>query len=172
MDLYQEYLYVIGKIKDVYKLDIDVDHKDIHTFYKGKTPLFKLFYGIFSTDTDPCIVISFHIDMYHAEAIQWYAKVYSIHPFLKIHDSWVEDSNGETYLGEDALAIREVQAEQDILSKWLEDHTIEEMEEFAKAPVVGRVRVPYKPFDSHIERDKAIIEFKRVKKPDDDESVH
>lgn len=170
-DLYQEYLYVIGKLKDIYNLHVDVDHKDIHTFYRDKRPLFKLFYGVFSKDDTPSIVVSFHLDMHHAEAIQWFINIYNVHPLIKMHDSWLEDANGEAYLGEDALALREVYMAQEVLAQWLENHTKEEIEDFVESKVVGREPTK-KIFNSLSQKAEAIIEFERVKKPDDDESVH
>lgn len=171
-NLYQEYLFVIGKLKDTYNLHVDVDHKDIHTFYKDKKPLFKLFFGMFTKEEENSIVVSFHIDMFHAEAIQWFINIYNLHPLIKIHDSYIEDSNGETFLGEDAMAIREVFQSQEILSEWLENHDREDTEYFVKSKVVGRQRDHTKIFDSQVERDKAIIEFDKIRKPEDDEGVH
>lgn len=170
--LYQEYLYVIGKLKDAYGLDVDVDHKDIHTFFKNKRPLFKLFFGVFEKEENHSIVVSFHLDLYHAEAIQWFIHIFNQHPLVKLHDSWIEDSAGETYIGEDALAIKEVYTSQRILDEWLNTHDSEEIEQYVKAEVVGRERDPQKTFDSLKQKDEAIIEFKRMSKPTDDSEVH
>lgn len=171
INLYQEYLYVIGKLKDTYNLDVDVDHKDIHTFFRNKRPLFKLFFGIFEQDKEQSIVVSFHLDIYHPEAIQWFIKIYNIHPQVKLHDSWIQDSAGETYLGEDALSIKEVYNSQRILDDWLNSHNEEDIEKFIKADVVGRERNSKKSFDSLKQKDEAIIEFKRMSKPTDDSEV-
>lgn len=171
MDLYQEYLFVIGKLKDTYNLHIDVDHKDIHTFYRDKRPLFKLMYGHFTKDEAPSIVVSFHMDLFHAEAIQWYINIYHFHPLVQLQDSYMEDSNGETYLGEDALALKEVYQAQEILSKWLENHTKEEIKDFTESKVVGREK-PSRVFDSLNQKDEAIIEFSRMKKPEDEGDMH
>lgn len=171
-ELYQEYLRVIGRLKDVYKLHIDVDHEDIHTFYVDKKPLFKLFFGTFTKDPEPSIVVSFHVDLYHAEAISWFINIYRIYPALLIHDSFIEDSNGESYLGEDAMALKEVYQAQEILAEWLENSSREEMEEFATAPVSGREPGVTKVFDSRGEKQEAIIEFERLRKPTNDDQVH
>lgn len=169
-NMYEQYVFVIGKLKDIYKLDVDVDHKNIHTFYREKRPLFKLFYGMFTAEDDPSIVVSFHLDMYHPEAIQWFINIYSLHPLIKMHDSYIEDSNGECYLGEDALALRETYQAQEILEQWLENQTVEEIEEFVGSKVVGRQTRP-KIFDSLSQKDDAIIEFERVGRPDDDDEI-
>ena len=92
MTLYQEYLFVIGKLKDIYKLELKADHKDLHSFYKDDRPLFKLFFGNFTKEPHPIIVISFHLDLPHAEAVQWFLNIHYTHPQIKIHDSFIEDS--------------------------------------------------------------------------------
>lgn len=171
-DMYQQYLYLIGKLKDVYSLHVDVDHKDIHTFYKDKKPVFKLFYGMFSENPEEAIVVSFHIDLIHAEAISWFIYIHAIHPLIKIHDSYIEDSNGETYLGEDAIAIQDLYFSQDVLNHWLEEHDEEEIRDFTNSKVVGRESEPNKTFDSLTERTQAMIEFERVRKPGSEEEVN
>lgn len=171
-ELYQEYLRVIGRLKDIFGLNIDVEHQDIHTFFKDKRPLFKLFFGVFSKDEDPSIVVSFHVDLMHPEAIGWFINIYRLHPGITMHDSWIEDSAGETYLGEDAMALKETYQAQEILTHWLEHASHEEMGEFAKAPVYGRERDPNKVYDSQNERVEAIIEFERLRKPTDDDNIH
>lgn len=172
-ELYQEYLYMIGKLKDAHGLTVDVDHTDIHTLYKDKQPLFKLFFGTFSENPDdPSIVVSFHVDLVHVEAIIWFMNIHKVHPSIQIHDSYVEDSNGETYLGEEALALREVFQAQEILANWLENEDRAGMEEFVKSDVVGRERDPHKSFNSQDERNLAMIEFERLRKPSDDDNIH
>jgi hypothetical protein len=173
-EAYQEYLRVIGKLKDIYKLDVDVDHSDIHSFSKDKRPLFKLFFGVFEEDpkAEPSIVVSFHIDLYHPEAITWYVALYKIHPGMSIHDSYIEDSAGETYLGEDALTIKNVYNTQEVLSNWLESADRNDMEEYVKSGVYGRDQKPNKSFDSQNQSAQAIIEFERIKKPEDEGNIH
>lgn len=168
--LYEQYLFVIGKLKDTYKLDIEVDHRDIHTFYKDKRPLFKLFYGMFTKEDDPCIVVSFHIDMYHPEAIQWFINIYALHPLIRMHDSYIDDDNGETYLGEEAVALQEMRRTQHVLEHYLENHDTEEIKQVVDSKIVGR-HVRPNIFDSQIQRQEAIIEFQRLGKPSDDDEI-
>ena len=89
---YQNYLYLIGQLKDIHGLTIDVDHEDIHSFYKDKKPIFKLFYGIFPGNGEPTIVVSFHIDLKHPEVIKWFINIYRIDATIAIHDSYIEVS--------------------------------------------------------------------------------
>ncbi len=168
--MYDEYLYVIGKIKDVHKLSVDVDHKDIHTFYKDKVPKFKLLFGTYNDDNS-CIVVSFHIDVNSMEAIQWFLNIKDIHPLAKITEPYVEDEQGETWLGKDAQKIRDMIFERDIIAEWVDDHDEEELQTFADSKVVGRLRNPKQTYNSQYEREKAIIEFDMMKKPIEDDEV-
>ncbi len=170
IDLYQEYLYVIGKLKDIYKFDVEVDHKDIHTFFLNKKPIFKLFYGVFNKDPDaPTIVVSFHIDLFHPEAISWFVTLYKLHPMIQMHDSFIEDAAGETYLGEDALVLKDTILAQEILAQWLAESDRDEMETFVEADVMGRLKEIDKSFISG--SPDAIIEFERMQKPHSDDEV-
>lgn len=174
-DMYQQYLYVIGLLKDRHGLTIDVDHANIHTFYKDKRPLFKLLYGAFEKDSDvKTIVVSFHLDLLHPEVINWYINIYNAHPLTQIHDSYYEDSNGEYYLGEDAIMIRETFKTQEILEAWLEENDIEDTREFVNSNVSGRQRDLKQSFNSDAQREQALEEFKRLGRPteDDEGDVH
>lgn len=171
-DSYHDYLYLIGELKDRHGLTIDVDHQDIHSFYKDKKPLFKLFYGMFTGTENPSIVVSFHIDLKHPEVIKWFINIYQIDGTIAIHDSYIEDDNGETYLGEDAETIKDVYLSQDILREYLENSEIEDIEKFTEAKVVGRERESNRSFNTDTQRHEAMIEFDRIRRPSDDEEVH
>lgn len=171
-DTYQDYLYLIGELKDRHGLNIDVDHQDIHSFYKDKKPLFKLFYGMFTGSESPSIVVSFHINLRHPEVIKWFIDIYRIDSTIAIHDSYIDDDNGETYLGEDAETIKEVYMTQEVLKDWLDRADDEEIQQFTEAKVVGRVKEPNKIFDPHTQRLDALMEFDKIRKPSDDEEVH
>jgi hypothetical protein len=175
VDMYQQYLYTIGVLKDRHGLTMDVDHAHIHTFYKDKRPLFKLFYGAFEKDSDvKSIVVSFHLDLHHPEVINWYINIYNIHPLTQIHDSYYEDSNGEFYLGEDALMIRETFNTQDILQAWLEENDVEDTRMFVESKVVGRTRNLSQSFNSEAQKAEALEEFKKLGRPteDDEGNIH
>lgn len=171
-NLYQEYLYLIGKLKDIYKLTVDVDHRDIHTFLTGKRPVFKLFFGTFEKDAAPSIVVSFHIELGHHEVIQWFLKIRSLHPMLQLHDSYIEDGDGLYHLGEEALTIQKIYRAQEILREWLNNKTIEEIEDFSQSKVEVKERDPNRSFNSQLEHHKAMMEFDSMRKPNEDEEVH
>ena len=171
--LYQEYLHLIGKLKDVFDLTIDVEHRDIHTFYKNKRPLFKLMFGTFEKDDSESIVVTFHIDLYHPEVISWFIAIHNIYPLAKLHDSYIEDSSGQTYLGEEAEIIKRVLMTQEVLEEWLNRNTKEEMQDFVEADVVGfNPDEEKKTFDSQNEYDQAIIKFEKLRRPGDGDGVH
>lgn len=173
--LYQEYLYLIGKLKDVHGLDIDVRHKDVHVFFKNKKPLFQLMYGTFAEEPDPSIVVSFHLELFHAEAIQWFIYIYNLHPLVRLNDSYIEDDKGDYFIGADAIKLQEVYRAQDVLSEWLDNKTREEIEDFAESEIFGYDEDPDDPkkvFTSQKQMDEAVTEFNRMKKPGSDDDVH
>lgn len=169
---YQQYLYLIGQLKDKFKLTIDVDREDIHTFFQGKRPLFKLFFGTHAEEDTPSIVVSFHLDLLHPEVIIWFNEIYELHPTLQLQDSYYEDSKGDAYLGEDALYIQDVARTQEVLSEWLTTSTREEIEEFATAPIQGNPDAALQAFRSPEGQDPAIIKFNNMVKPGSDDEVH
>lgn len=172
MDMYQEYLYVVGKLKDVHGLEITVEHENVHTFYKNKKPVFKLLFGMHDKEEDTSIAVTFHIDLMHAEAIQWFIAIYNTHPPIRLQDSYIEDSDGNFFLGEDAIKIQYVYTSQDVLKEWLENATKEEIKEFTETKVTGYVEKTQKTFDSQNQREMAKISFNQLRKPTDDEEVH
>lgn len=169
---YQQYLYLIGQIKDKFNLSIDVDREDIHTFYQGKRPLFKLFFGTHAEDTEPSIVISFHLDLLHPEVIIWFNEVYEMHPTLQLQDSYYEDSHGDAFLGEDAIYLQDVMHAQEVLSEWLGSASNEEIEEFATAPVTGNPEAGLQAFRSPTDIDPAIIKFNNMVRAASDDEIH
>ena len=170
--MYQEYLYIIGKLKDIYKLEVDVPHQNIHTFYKNKAPIFKLLYGSYTKTGDTNIVVSFHIDIKVTEAIQWFVNIANIHPLLKVAEVYIEDDKGETYLGEDAEFIKNLKFQREVLDAWMSSRGEDEMKEFVKSKIVGEPRDYKKSYDSRHDSDKAIMDFDVLKKPEDSEDIH
>jgi hypothetical protein len=162
-NMYEQYLWLIGQIKDLYKLHVDVDHKEIHTFVSERQPVFKLFHG------DDRIVVSFHINVSATNAIEWYVKLKNLHPPIVVTDVYIEDARGETYLGEDATKIYTAMVEQQVLKAWSNSKK-DDIKKFVDSKVVGRVRDPKKTY-SQKELDKAIAEFDLMKKPVDDDEV-
>lgn len=171
-DMYQQYLWLIGQLKDLYKLHVEVDHQDIHTFYQNKHPMFKLLYGRFTNSAEDYIVLSFHINVSATEAIEWYVRIKNQHPEIKISEVYIEDDRGETYLGEDATRIYTAKVEQQVLRAWLADNksSKENIIKFVESKVVGRVRDHKKPY-AEKDFEKALIEFDLMKKPVDDGEI-
>jgi hypothetical protein len=170
-DLYQEYLYIIGKLKDVYKLDSDTTHRNIHTFYQNKAQIFKLMFGKYTNGGNQ-IVVSFHIDVPSRDAVYWFLNIQYFYPLLKVVDHHIEDDKGETYLGSDATAIQNLLIQRNTLDHWLSNKTDQEIKDFTEGDVVGSVRNSKQSYNSQEESGKAIIEFERMKKPSDGEDTH
>lgn len=170
-DLYAHYLWLIGTLKDSYKLHVDADHKDIHTFYKERQPLFKLFFGRFDKNNVDSIVVSFHIDLISTVTISWFMILQNLHPPISLTEVFIEDATGESYIGEDAVKIRDLKIQQKVLKLW-ETSKKKEIKEFIDSKVVGRVRTK-KVFNasSSEEVQKAITDFELLKLPTDDGEV-
>lgn len=169
--MYEQYLWLIGKLKDQHKLTVEADHRDIHTFYNGKQPVFKLLFGQFSGKDSQEIVISFHIDLKAPEAIQWFTNVQTLHPSVRLTEVHIEDDAGETFLGEDAQKIADLKIQQEVLRMWITgEENKTEIKQFVASKVVGRMK-DRKFFDTS-EMEKAIIEFDLMKKPIDDGEIN
>jgi hypothetical protein len=171
MSLYQEYLRVIGQLKDVYKLDVETNHRDIHTFFVNKVQTFKLLFGTYASGHNQ-IVVSFHIDVPSRDVVYWFLNIQYFHPLLKVVDHHIEDDKGETYLGSDASMIKNLMIQRNTLEHWLVNKSERDWKDLVNGEIVGKVRDPKQSFNSQVESDKAIIEFKRIKKPDEDEDSH
>jgi hypothetical protein len=171
IDLYQEYLYVIGMLKDVYKLEVETAHRNIHTFFVNKSQTFKLMFGTYQNGSNQ-IVVTFHIDVPSRDAIYWFLNIQHFYPMLKVVDHHIEDDKGETYLGSDASTIKNLMMQRNTLEHWLDNKTEQEMKDFVDGEIVGKVRDPKRSYDSQTEPSKAIIEFTRMQKPSDDEDTH
>src|SRR5579863_3837695 len=113
--MYEQYLWLIGELKERHKLHVEADHKDIHTFYKNKVQLFKLFHGKYTSTEADSIVVSFHINLTATDAIEWYVNIKNLHPPILVTEVFMEDDRGETYLGEDATKIHTAKIEQAVL---------------------------------------------------------
>lgn len=171
--MYEQYIWLIGQLKEIHKLHVEADHQDVHTFYSGKLQLFKLLYGRFTDSNQDYIVLSFHINLSATDAIEWYVVVKNYHPPIRVTDVYIEDARGETYLGDDATKIHTAMIEQQVLKAWLHDHKSkkEDIVKFVESKVVGRVRDHKRTYDSTTEMEKAIMEFDLMKKPVDDGEV-
>lgn len=169
--LYQEYLYVVGKLKDQYKLTVEPDHQRIHTFFNGKSPIFKLLFGLSAESGETDIVVTFHIDVPTPHAIQWFINIVNIHPMLKVHDVYIEDDRGEMYLGKEAQKLWLLKFEQDTLAYWLQNHEKDDMFKFVNGKVYGRQVDRKQSFVSDVQSTKAKTEFDLMKKPSNDGEV-
>lgn len=171
-NLYQEYIFVIGKLKDIYKLEVDTVHRDIHTFFYDRNQIFKLLFGKYTSGGNQ-IVVSFHIDVSSRDAIYWFLNVQHLYPLLKVVDHHIEDDKGETYLGSEASAIQNLLIQRNTLDHWLTEKSEKEMKDFVDGKVIGKVRDPKQSYNSQVESSKAIIDFEKIKSaPEDGGDTH
>lgn len=169
---YSDYLELVEQLKLDHKLEVDQEHSEVHSFLKNDIVIFKLMYGTYDKDRKPSVVVTFQIDLKHHEAIYWFVEIYKLDASIIIHDSFMEDDAGETYLGEEAEIVRDLKKSQEILKDWLDTSSPQQIETFTKSKIIGQTRDHTKSFDSQFEKDEAIIDFTKTRKPGDGENMH
>lgn len=163
MTTYETYLDLIKMLTERYSIRQEIEHKFIHEMFEAEIPLFKLIFAYNDKTKVNSILLSFHIDSAALDAVLWYSRIYNMYPGVKLTDSYMKDSRGETFLGQDAEVLRRYKLEQEILGDW--SGTKEEAAEFAKAPVRRK-----RPKSSQlVTKDKALEEFNQMVSGDDDE---
>lgn len=171
VSMYQHYLWMIGKLKDSHKMTIVVPHKDSHEMCIDNQPKFKLLFGEFAGHVGECIVFCPHVYLEIKEAIIWFSRVAALHPELLLWDVYLEDDRGEYFLGNDAYDVQNLFEQKATLEHWLENSDEVGIAEFVNSKTYGRVRDPKKLYDSTVQKNLAMDEFLRIRKPDSDDEV-
>lgn len=169
METYDNYITYVDEVADKYSLAVIQEHEQIHEFLEGENiPLFKLVYGPTNlTNNENVVVATFHLDLDPVDAIQWYSRLYTIIPNLRLQSSYYKDDRGETFIGEHAENVRHYKLEQKVITEWMESkRNDEDAKRFAESKILGRVRNKKQPF---LDKDKALEEFRRSFNPDEDE---
>lgn len=169
--LFQQYVWVIGQLKDRFKMTMETRHRESHEFFFENQPKFKLLYGRMENEQGNCIVFCPHIEMQTKEAIVWFCRVSELHPETVLWDVYLEDDRGESYLGRDAYALQHIYRQKQILEHWLENADEEDMNTFIEAKVYGREKDYKRQFDAFAQREQATTEFIRIRKPDSDDEI-
>ena len=156
MDLRTKYLYLLEGLKDKYGLSYHADHPDIHEFYEGPIPLFKLIYATTEQGV-PKLLLAVHLDINPVDAIQWHLRIRDLHNEIYITECYFKDDNGETFMGQKAETIRMYKNQQKIISEWSRDK--EDTKKFLEAKIVGRSK--HQPI-AHVDKEKAIHEFNKM----------
>lgn len=162
---YEKYIEIIKDLNDAYGTAVDVEHEFIHEFYENQIPLFKLILGDPGDGQDALLIISFHLDLPATSAIQWFLRITSLHKDANLSAPYIRDSNGDSYVGEDAEIVRMYALEQEILSTWIKS---ERTEEEATARIEKEVESPEEPPKTFATVKAAVAAFKRLGKKKND----
>lgn len=166
---YAEYLYYVDHIAEKYGIGSYQEHRYIHEFFEAEEcPLFKLIYGpTDKTGGKNVVVLTLHLDLNPVDSIQWYSRVSSIIPNVRLQQPYYKDDRGETFLGAQAETLKMYKEEQNIIAGWLESKSgDEEAKRYVESKVVGRVRNKKL---AYVDLESAVNEFNRIFNPDSDE---
>lgn len=114
------YSEIIKQVCNLYGLTCEQEHSYIHEFFEGPLPAFKLILVAPGDDGPGYTMVSFHIEMEAAVAISWFLRIRALDPNLRVTACYLRDSNGVSYVGDDAHVLRLYMAEQDILSSFIQ----------------------------------------------------
>lgn len=156
------YSEILNQVRNLYGLKSEIEHDFIHEFFEGSIPLFKLI--LVSDDEGPGFVMaSFHIDVEASDAIQWFMRIRSLDPNLRVTACYLRDSNGASYVGEDAQVLKLYMMEQDIVSTFIQGNKDPE-------DIVNRHLTAEKPSQqkTYSDYDAAIHEFNKMRKKEGD----
>lgn len=114
------YSEILKQVRNLYGLTSDQEHIYVHEFFEGPLPLFKLILVNGSDEGPGYTMISYHIEVEAAEAVQWFLRVRNLEPNLRLGPCYLRDQNGMSYVGDDAHVLRLYMIEQDILSNYIQ----------------------------------------------------
>lgn len=153
---------ILNQMRNLYGLTSDQEHEAIHEFFEGPLPVFKLI--LVNSDEGPGFtMVSFHIEVQAAEAIQWYVRIRNLEPGLRVTACYLRDSAGTSYVGEDAQVLKLYMVEQDILSNYIQG--TKDAEEIVNPKVAIAKPSPLKTYSDY---KTAINQFHRLTKKDGD----
>lgn len=153
---------IITQIKNLYDVSYEAEHQYIHEFSEGPIALFKLIL-VNSNEGKSFMMVSFHIEVEAMDAIQWFMRIRALDPNLRVTACYLKDSNGESYVGEDAQILKLYMIEQDIISTFIEG-TKDPEEILNRADAV----VKPSPLKTYSNYKLALGGFKKLTKKDGD----
>lgn len=164
--VYDEYQRLIKHLKTLYGCTFEKVDDFIHVCVEGKYEAFRLMFGTFADVRGDAIVLSFHLQVDPALAIQWFVRMQHIYPLIRVAECYFKDDDGKIHMGKDARLIKHYKDEQTILSNYAGSK--EDAEEYSVHKVVGKAKNESKPYAS---KQQATKEFMEDLVPGDEE-VH
>lgn len=155
------YTEILNQMRILYGLTSDQEHEAIHEFFEGPLPVFKLI--LVTSDEGPGFtMVSFHIEVQAAEAIQWFLRIRGLEPNLRVGPCYLRDTAGTTYVGEDAQVLKLYMVEQDILSNYIQG--TKDAEEIVNKELATKPS----PLKTYSDYKIAINQFHKLTKKDGD----
>lgn len=152
---------MIPRVETLYGVTAKREHDFIYEFSEGPLPIFKLI--LVHNDEGPgFIMVSYHIEVEAAIAIQWFFRLREIEPNLRVGPCYLHDSDGTPHVGEDAQILRLYMIEQDIISNFMQGNR--EPEEI----VNSTTKPPPSPLKTYATYKAAITSFNKLEKKDGD----
>lgn len=157
------YSEIVKQVKTIYGLTSEAEHECIHEFFEGPLPVLKLILVAANDDGPGFLMVSFHIEIEAAEAIQWFIRIRSLDPNLRVTACYLKDSHGVSYVGDDAHVLRLYMIEQDIVSTFIQGN--KDPEEIINQKVSELKPAPLK---TYLDYRTALKHFTQLVKKDGD----
>jgi len=157
------YSEVVKQVKNLYGLASESEHEFIHEFFEGLLPMFKLILVAPNDEGPGFVMVSFHIEVEAAVAIQWFSRIRTLDPNLRVTACYLRDSNGTSYVGDDAHVLRLYMVEQDLMSTFIQGN--KDPEEIINKKVAEPKPSPLK---TYLDYRVAINHFKKLVKQEGD----
>lgn len=158
------YEAIVARLQKEFSLTADrSEHPAITEFFEGPLPLFKL---IIAQDEDltTSLYVSYQIQLDIPSSIQWFMRLRNLDPNIVVAPSYIKDSEGNSYVGEDAEIILMYMVEQDVITAFVQsDKDAEDIVNKKALPQASPVKV-YSNYK------KALTEFKNLRKGKQDVS--
>lgn len=157
------YSEILRQVRNLYGVSSEPEHDCIHEFFEGPLPLFKLILVAANDDGPGFTMVSFHIEIEAAVAINWFLRIRALDPNLRVTACYLKDTNGESYVGDDAHVLKLYMIEQDIVSTFIQG--TKDPEEIVNQKVVPVKPSPIKTYSDYR---VAITQFKKLTKQEGD----
>lgn len=157
------YSEILTQVRNLYGLTSEPEHSCIHEFFEGPLPVFKLILVAPNDDGPGFTMVSFHIEIEAAVAINWFVRIRTLDPNLRVTACYLRDSNGDSYVGDDAHVLKLYMVEQDIISSFIQGN--KDPEDIVNQRVIQAKPSPIKTYSDYR---TAINQFKKLVKQEGD----
>lgn len=162
MTSYNHYLEGINNLAEKYQTTVSSEHQFIHEILEGELPLFKLILAEPHKKGVSEVIISFHLELGIVNSIEWFDRLREFYDNLYLTGCYIKDSQGTTYVGEDAEIYKLYEQEQHVISNWIRQNQDE------MADTDFGLKVNPKESRGYTDMDSALKAFEALKKGKND----